>query len=449
VAARTFAAVDIGGSGGRVIAGSVDRDGVTLHEAHRFANEPVQLDGHLRWNFEELHRQVLAGLDRVHDAESIGVTTWGVDYGLLDDGGELLGPPICYRDERTAEAIERVHGLLAPEELYRSNGVQFLPFNTLYQLAAEQHGPLWSAAAHVVLIPDLLAHRLTGELRTEVTNASTTGLLDPRTHQWSARLLDLLGIPARMLPPLDAPGDLRGSTPAGVPVVTVASHDTASAVAAVPSATDNFAFIASGTWSLVGMELARPVLSPQAATANFTNELGVEGRTRFLRNHNGLWLVQQCMAAWQRGDIDELLAEAGEVRDGPRIDVDDPALLAPAGMPARIAAAAGRELSAGATVRCILDSLADAYARTIDELVSLTRKPIDVIHVVGGGSQNGLLCQLTADATRRPVLAGPVEATAVGNVLVQAQARGAAPPSLGALRRLVANSFDVKTYEPT
>jgi rhamnulokinase len=301
-----------------------------------------------------------------------------------------------------------------------------------------------------VLLPDLLAYRLTGELRTELTNASTTGLLDVRTRDWSTALLDRVGIPSAMLPPIEASGRNRGATARGVPVTTVGSHDTASAVVAVPAKTDRFAYISSGTWSLVGLELDAPVLTDAACAANFTNELGVDNRVRFLRNVAGLWLLQECLRAWPRASLTDLLDAAGRLSgDGPHIDVDDAGFIAPGDMPARIWAAAGRSaLTPPETVRCILDSLAAAYARTVEQAVELTGRHVDVIHIVGGGSQNALLCRLTADATGRPVIAGPAEATALGNVVVQARTHGAIPASLEAIRALLAASIELRTYEP-
>jgi rhamnulokinase len=445
-----FAAVDLGASGGRVMAGIVDGEAIRLEPIHRFANAVAELDGHLRWNMDSLHDEVLAGLAKLPDAASIGIDTWGVDYGLLDGDGRLLAQPVSYRDDRTAKAVDDVHARIDPAALYRINGLQHLPFNTIYQLAAEQRGPLWLRAAHAVLLPDLIAYRLTGELRTEVTNASTTGLLDARTRRWSTDLLDRLGIPATMLPALQPPGEHRGQTDRGTPVVTVGSHDTASAVAAVPTTAERYAYISSGTWSLVGLELEAPVLTDAARVANFTNELGVDGRTRFLRNVNGLWLLQECLRTWPRNDLHDLLVAAGRVRPGgPRFDADDPRFIPPGGMPERIAAAAGvATLDAPETVRCILDSLADAYARAIRQAADLAERDVEVIHIVGGGSQNALLCQLTADAARLPVVAGPVEATALGNVVVQARAAGTLPPSLDAIRRQLATTIALGRYEP-
>jgi rhamnulokinase len=386
----------------------------------------------------------------VPDAVSIGIDTWGVDYGLLDADGSLLAEPVAYRDDRTTKVVDEVHELMSPDELYAVNGLQFLPFNTIYQLAAERRSDLWARAEHAVLIPDLLAYWLTGELRTELTNASTTGLLDARTRTWSSALLTRLDVPDGLLPPLQAPGERRGATAGGVPVVSVGSHDTASAVVGVPATTDRFAYIASGTWSLVGLELDAPVLTEAARRANFTNEVGVEGRTRFLRNVGGLWLLQECLRDWRRDDLDALLDDAGrQPAGGPVVDVDDPSFIPPGGMPDRIALAAGEAtMTPARTVRCILDSLARGYARTVEQAIELAGAAVDVIHVVGGGSQNELLCQLTADATARPVVAGPVEATALGNVLVQARAAGAAAASLEALRASIAATIPLRRYDP-
>jgi rhamnulokinase len=451
VSTRVFAAVDLGASSGRVMTGVVDGDRVSVDTVHRFPNAIVEVDGHLRWNFTGLYDEILAGLARVDNATSIGIDTWGVDYGLLDADGSLLAEPISYRDARTAKVIDDVHTAVTPDELYAIDGLQFLPFNTIYQLAAEQRGPNWGRAAHAVLLPDLVAYWLTGALRTEVTNASTTGLLDARTLAWSAELFERLGIPITLLPPLSSPGEVRGTTPDGIAVTTVGSHDTASAVVAVPATTPRFAYVSSGTWSLVGLELAAPVLTPAARAANFTNEVGVDGRTRFLRNVGGLWLLQECLLAWKRDDLDGLLAEAAQLpRGGPRVDVDDPSFIPPGGMPERIVAAAGRSsMDPPEIVRCILDSLAGAYSRAVRDAEGLAGMTVDVVHIVGGGSQNGLLCQLTADAVHLPVVAGPVEATAIGNVVVQARAHGTTYPTLEAMRAGIAASTRLVRYDPS
>ncbi len=470
---RVFAAVDLGASGGRVMAGVVEHGSVSLRAVHRFPNGVVEHAGHLRWPLDDLFDGVLVGLRKLAaeypEVESIGIDTWGVDYGLLDERGELLDQPMAYRDDRTSKVVDDVHRVVDPAELYAVNGLQFLPFNTLYQLAADEQQGRLDRAAHVVLIPDLLAYWLTGELRTEATNASTTGLLDARTRQWSEPLLRRLDIPARLLPPLQQPGEVRGPlnadlcarlgmSPATV-VTTVGSHDTASAVVAVPAADHRFAFIASGTWSLVGLELDAPIISESSRTANFTNEGGVDGRTRFLRNTGGMWLLQESMRTWSEAgrprQLDELLAGAGDLpAGGPTVDVGDEAFIPPGDMPARIAAAVDETgerppWTPVAITRCILDSLADAYATTIDSACQLAGEDVDTVHIIGGGSQNELLCQLTADRCGLPVAAGPVEATALGNVLVQARAHGAAPATLDAIRDDLARHVELIRYQPS
>ena len=470
---RVFGAIDIGASGGRVMAGVVDGASTTLHTLHRFPNGPVQREGHLRWNLTRLWSEVLTGLRLLArdfpETESVGIDTWAIDYALLDEGGLLLAEPISYRDGRTGPTVERVHGRISQAELYAVNGLQFLPFTTIYQLEAEKEAGLWDKAAHIVLLPDVFAHRLTGELRTELTNASTTGLLDARTGCWSKDLLERLDLPAELLPPLVAPGEVIGRLTnaavsatglrPGTLVTAVGSHDTASAVVAVPATTSRFAYVSSGTWSLAGLELDAPVITAAGRQANFTNEGGVDGRIRFLRNVGGLWLLQESMRAWteagQDDELGSLLSGAESMpAGGPLIDVDDDAFIPPGDMPSRIAAAVaskgGRVPSTpAATVRCILDSLATAYARTVGQAVTLTGKTADVIHVVGGGSQNQLLCQLTADLANLPVASGPVEATALGNVLTQARAHGAAPTSLEEIRADLAKTQDICILQPS
>lgn len=473
---RVFGAVDIGASGGRVIAGVVDPAAggrTTLHTLHRFTNGVVPCDGHLRWNLTGIYSEVLAGLRLLASAypevESIGIDTWAVDYGLLDADGRLLAEPVAYRDGRTDPVIEDVHQRLSRQQLYAVNGLQFLPFTTVYQLAAERRSSLWDRAAHVVLLPDLLAYWLTGVLATEATNASTTGLLDIRTGAWSSEVLDLLDLPASLLPPLQSPGEVRGPLRPdvlaatglrdGTLVTSVGSHDTASAVVAVPATTREFAYVSSGTWSLVGVELDKPVLTTDSQRENFTNEGGVDGRTRYLRNVGGLWLLQESMRDWQASGLDlrldAVLAGAEALPPGgPTVDVDDEAFIPPGNMTARIAAAAARKgqpepQTPAAVVRCILDSLAHSYARTVRRAAELSSHDVDTIHIVGGGCRNRLLCQLTADLSRLPVTAGPVEATALGNVLVQARAHGAAPRSLEEIRAELARSEDIRHLLPS
>ncbi|MFL5649577.1 MAG: rhamnulokinase family protein [Chloroflexota bacterium] len=467
------AAIDIGASGGRVISGIVSKDRIDTDDVHRFPNGVVTgSDGRLHWNASGLFEQVLDGLrllaEKYPEVSSIGIDTWAVDYGLIDRDGRLIAEPVSYRDPRTAAVIDSVHRTVSPAELFSINGLQYLPFTTIYQLVAEQRGPTLQHAAHALLLPDLIAFWLTGVLRTEYTNATTTGLVDVHTRDWSTVLLERLGISDGLLPPIEQPGAHRGvllptiaartGLPPTIPVTTVASHDTASAVVGVPATTPATAFVASGTWSLVGVETAGPVLHQAARIANFTNEGGADGTYRFLRNVGGLWYLQESMRTWaEQGRPQDLAAlidaAANEPDDVNLFDVDADALIPPDGMPERIAdqivASGGQPPSTPAALtRSIIDSLAHGYARTVRDAGKLTERPVETIHMVGGGSQNALLCQRTADLSRKTVIAGPVEATAIGNVLVQARALGAAPTSLHELRELVASSTTLRRSEP-
>jgi sugar (pentulose or hexulose) kinase len=444
-----IAAVDLGAASGRVIVGEVSADTVVLRECHRFANRPVRVAGTLHWDILGLYREVLDGLAKAGPVDGIGIDSWAVDYGLLDADGALLGNPVHYRDERTAHARENLERLGA-QELYARTGLQFLPFNTIHQLAAERR---LTAAHRLLMIPDLLAYWLTGQEGAEVTNASTTQLLDVRTRTWAPELIEKIGADPALFPELREPGTVIGPTDDGTPVIAVGSHDTASAVVGVPAANERFAYISCGTWSLVGVELDRPVLTEASRKANFTNELGVDGTVRYLRNVMGLWLLQECVREWG-ADTAELLAEAAKRPKGAVIDPDEPVFLPPGDMPARIVDACRRTdqpvpEDRPAVVRCIVDSLADAHRRTIVEARELSGREVDVVHVVGGGARNSLLCQLTADACGLPVLAGPVEATALGNVLVQARPLGAVRGDLAQLRSLIRVSQPVTRYEPS
>lgn len=471
----SVAAVDLGATSGRVIVGHVDDDGVRMEHMARFPNGPVALhEGDrqtLHWDVVELFRQAAAGLvearRRHPDLASIGVDSWAVDYGLLRDG-TLLGLPSHYRDDRHERGVATVHGRVSAADLYGRNGLQHLPFNTLFQLAADPFAPL---AERALLVPDLLGYWLTGEEAAERTNASTTGLLGfvdehgATTRGWDQTLVAATGLPSGLLPDLRDPGDRLGTLlPAlggDVPVTLVGSHDTASAVVAVPATDPDFAYISSGTWSLVGVELDAPVLTDAARAANCTNEGGVDGRIRFLKNVSGLWLLSESVRTWERGgeriDLEALLASAAAVTAPvPVFDVADESFTAPGDMPSRIAAwCTAHGLSAPASraefARSILESLASAYASTLETIVAVTGKDVRQVHIVGGGSQNRLLCQLTADRTGLPVLAGPVEATALGNVLVQARAVGLAGlggASLEALRDVVARTVEPVRYTP-
>jgi rhamnulokinase len=468
-----FAAVDIGASSGRVMLGRVTPNaGAALETVHRFPNGVVEHDGGLRWDFDALYAEVLEGLRAAatvaavqgETIASIGIDTWAVDYGLVDEAGKLVAQPFSYRDDRSRTAVDTVHGTLDPARLYQTTGLQFLQFNTIYQLAAEQD----LDGLQALLIPDLIAFLLTGVRRTEATNASTTGLFDAVAGEWATEFFAALGLRKDLFPPLIQPGEAYGdllpdvAAAVGLPtettVVAVGSHDTASAVAAVPAGDEAFAYISSGTWSLVGLELKHPVLTEASREANFTNERGVDGTIRYLRNVGGLWLLSECQRTWAgegfQPDLAALLAAAAALpAGGPQINADDPDFIAPDNMPGRIRAAvrrAGADLGddPAAITRCIMDSLAAGYARTITAAERLADRPVEVVHVVGGGSQNALLCQLTANATGKPVIAGPVEATALGNVLVQARAAGAATGGLPHLREIVAAGTTLRRFEP-
>ncbi len=460
------AAVDLGASSGRVMVGTVGPDTLDLEEVHRFPNGPVTADdGTLRWDASRLRSEVLAGLAKCGPVDSVGVDAWAVDYGLLDDAGELLQAPYCYRDSRTDHARERVLAVLPQAELFDVTGLQQLPFNTIYQLAAE---PALGDAATLLLIPDLVGFWLTGEVGAEATNASTTMLYDVRSRGWATGLAGRVGIPARLLPPIRRPGDVIGQVLAevaaetgldpGTPVTAVGSHDTASAVVGVPfEDARRAAYVSSGTWSLVGVETDHPVLSEPARLARFTNEGGVDGTTRFLHNVMGLWMLSECQRFWgleSSADLAQLLAEAEAVAAfGPVVDVDDEVFLPPGDMPGRIVRwcrERGTRPPEGRaeTVRCVLESLALAYRQAVRQAGTLSAQPVEVVHIVGGGARNHLLCRLTADACGVPVLAGPVEATALGNVLVQARAHGADLPDLAAMRALLRSTQELVRFEP-
>ncbi len=454
---KRVAAVDLGASSGRVMAGTAGPSVLSVEEVRRFPNGGVRAGPALYWDVLGLYRETLAGIREAGRLDGIGIDSWAVDYGLLDDRGALLGNPVHYRDSRTDGVSSRVAASIPPRELYDITGLQQLPFNTLYQLVSE--GDRLDAAATMLLIPDLLNHWLTGSIGAERTNASTTQLYDVRARTWAASLAARVGIPARLLPPLRDPGTVVGTADelSGVPVVAVGSHDTASAVVAVPASPGtNFAYISSGTWSLAGLELPAPELSDAALAANFTNEGGVDGTIRFLRNVMGLWVLSETLRTWScQEDLPALLKAAAEEPPlAAVVDIDGPAFLPPGDMPARLAAACratGQRPPSdrAAVVRCIVDSLALAHRRTIHEAARLTGRPVDVIHLVGGGARNELLCQSTADACGVPVLAGPVEAAALGNVLVQARALGEDLPDLAAMRALVRETQEIRRYEPS
>lgn len=463
------AAVDLGATSGRVMIGRVSDGMLELEPVARFPNGPIEADDGLHWDFSALYAHILDGLRSAVEREpalaSVGIDAWAVDYGLIQDE-RLVAEPFHYRDERTLRGADAVHAIVPFEELYRRNGLQFLAFNTLYQYVTERALP---GAEVALLIPDLVAYLLTGARVAERTNASTTGLVDVSTGRWDLELARRLGIPASVLPPLVEPGahlgriagDAEAHVGAALEVIAVGSHDTASAIVAVPLSTPNAAYISCGTWGLVGVELEEPVVSDDARAANFTNEGGVDGRVRFLHNVTGLWLLSESVRAWEaeddaRIDLPSLLDAAASVTgDIALFDANDPRLSAPGDLPARIAAVLDETGAAvpgtrAAFARTIVESIAQAFAQAVHTAGRLTAREIDVIHIVGGGALNRLLCQATADRSGLPVLAGPVEATAIGNVLVQARAHGWFGPdaTLETLRHAVVSAFPPQRYEP-
>ncbi|CAN5601789.1 rhamnulokinase family protein [soil metagenome] len=466
----SFVAADLGASSGRVILARVGAGRLDLREVRRFRNGPVRLPDGLYWDVLGLYQDVLTGLRDTVAVEpailGVAVDSWAVDYGLLDPDGVLLGNPHHYREDRTAAGVTDVHSVVSPERLYEVNGLQHLPFNTVFQLAADSSR--LAGARRLLLVPDLIGYWLSGCEVAEETNASTTGLLDASTGNWSEQLIGQLGLAPNLLAPIVRAGErigpisatVRAETglAAGVELTAVGSHDTASAVVGVPAAGPGFAYISCGTWGLVGVELAAPVLTAASRAANFTNERGIDGSIRYLRNVMGLWLLQESLRHWTLAgaapDLTGLLTAAAALPPGgPVIDVDAPQFLPPGDMPSRIAAAC---VGIGARVpqnpvefvRCILDSLAAAFAAAVRDAERLSGQSITVVHLVGGGSQNALLCQLTADACGLPVIGGPVEATAIGNVLVQARTHGVLSGDIWALRDLVRQTHPGRTYPP-
>ncbi|MCR4439117.1 MAG: rhamnulokinase family protein [bacterium] len=473
MAARKYLAFDFGAESGRAMLGLVDERSIQLAELHRFANRQVTRDGHLHWDLAylrgELERGLAAAAAAGHkELAGIGVDTWGVDFGLLDADDRLLSDPYAYRDSRTAGVMEEVFATIPREELYRLTGSQFMQFNSLFQLVctARREPEVLARARTLLFMPDLFNFFMTGEKSCEYTIASTSQMLNARTRTWEEALFSRLGLPRQLVLPLTAPGTRLAplseqvAARVGLPrvqVIAPACHDTASAVAAVPAGQGSWAYLSSGTWSLLGVELQEPMISELSLQGNFTNEGGVGGTIRFLRNTMGLWLLQRCRRDWERSgrsmSYDELVALAKDAQPfATLVDPDDASFLNPPDMPAAIrdfALKTGQQppQSKGGFVRCVLESLALKYRFLVERLRFITGVQPEVLHIVGGGSQNELLNQFTADATGLPVLAGPVEATALGNIAVQAIATGQLA-SLAEARELIARSFPLKEYRP-
>jgi rhamnulokinase len=466
---KRYLAFDLGAESGRAVLGRVDAGVITTQEVHRFANEPVEHGGSLHWDAPRLWlemRKALCGLGQAELA-GIGVDAWGVDYALLGEDGDLLENPYHYRDKRTDGVMEQVFQTVSQDEIYGETGIQFMSINTLYQLcAAKRDTPQMLKAARTLLtMPDLFHYWLTGNARCEFTNATTTQMVNAVSRSWSGKLMEKLELPANLPAAIIEPGGVVGSLSAqaasasrlaGTPVIAPGSHDTASAVAAV-AARDGTAFLSSGTWSLIGTELNAPLINAESLRLNFTNEGGVCGTTRLLKNVMGLWMLQCCRRAWSSGGHDYTYAELMElaVREPGfqhLVDPNDESFLHPTSMPEAIdrfcaKTRQSRPSHPGAYARAVLESLALKYAVVVGEIEQLTGKPIRDIRIIGGGSKNRLLNQFTAEATGRRVLAGPVEATALGNLAIQILATGEAS-SLAEARAMIDRSFATEVFEP-
>lgn len=479
------AAIDLGATSGRVMLGVVAEGRIELVPARRFENRLVERDGHLSWDLDALWAEIRQGLADAHDLTvvrglaglaSIGVDSWAVDYGFVGpegtDGGERIGEVIAYRDSRTDGVADRVAERVSRQRQFALTGIAQQPFNTLYQLAADDRAADLPPGSTLLMVPDLIGHLLTGVRRSESTNASSTGMLG-LDGGWNSELLDAAGIDRELLAPLIAPGERLGTVRpelgselgiGEVPVVAIGSHDTASAVLAVPATpgTSPVAYISSGTWSLIGLELPAAVATEEARLAGFTNEAGVDGTVRFLKNVSGMWLVSESIRQWEEDgaqvDLEDLLAAAAQSpADRFRIDPTDEQFLAPGRMADRVSAAARRidgddpfPRTPAAVVRCILESLAETYREELRTACLLAQVPLpERLHVVGGGSRNALLNQLTADALGIEVVAGPMEATALGNVALQSRTLGAVPLDPDAIRELVRASVELERFRPS
>jgi rhamnulokinase len=467
---KTYLAIDLGAESGRAIAGTFDGERLSLSEIHRFANVPIQEDDGTHWDMPTLFHEIKIGITKGAELfggglVSIGVDSWGVDYGLLDERGQLMGLPFQYRDKRTIGIHDNIVERLGKDFLYEQAGVQLMPMDTLYQLLAEPPERIADASS-LLFIPDIINYWLTGVQVVERSFASTSQFYDPRKKDWAYSLLDALELPQHMLqdiqdagttigPLLDHIADETGAH--GVDVVLPGTHDTASAVAAVPAGEGTWAFLSSGTWSLLGIETLKPIMNEKARAFELGNEIGVCGTVRPLKNIPGMWLIQQCRAAWESEGSSYSYAELSDLASSSRpfvaiIDPDDPSFVPPGDMPSRIAAFCERTgqtapVTEGEIVRTILESLAFRYRMVLEAIEDIAGYRTDTLHIVGGGGQNHLLNQFTANAIGRPVVVGPVEATATGNILMQMMAKGEIA-LLAEGREVVRRSFGLSTYEP-
>lgn len=469
---KNIIGVDLGATSGRVILARAGDDRLRMEELHRFPNRMREIDGRFYWDIHALYEEILRGLSvaggRGERIDSIGIDTWGVDFACVDPDGDLLGLPRAYRDPYTDGVPEEFFRTVPRESVYAKTGIQVMNFNSLYQLYAlnREHSPALAAAEHVLFMPDALSYLLTGEQVCEYAILSTSQLMNPRTRELDGELLRAAGVDASLFARRVMPGERVGvlrdevarRTGLGrVEVFAVAGHDTASAIAAVPAADERFAYLSSGTWSLMGIELPAPVITEESCAMNFTNEGGVDGTVRFLKNITGMWLLEQCRAVWSRQGREYSYEEIVRMTEGAAlspgvIDPDAAEFAAPTDMPQAIrtwCAAHGVPVPAddAALMRLIFDSLAAKYAEVLGKLRRLAPFEIECLHVIGGGAQNDLLNRMTADAVGIPVVAGPAEATALGNIMVQARAAGVVS-SLAEMRRYIGRSIETKTYQP-
>ncbi len=458
MSAKHVIAIDLGATSGRVMDVAFEGERLRLEEVHRFPNIPVQTPGSLHWDALRLWREITVGIDAARGAASIGLDCWGVDYALLDSAGELLANPYHYRDPRTEGAMKWVFERIPRREIFERTGIQFMPLNALYQLAASirDGSPLLDYATTMLTIADLFNYWLTGAKTCEFTEATTMQLYNPTQADWDRDIMNAVGIPTDILTPIVPPGTVIGQYK-GIDVILPACHDTGSAVVAVPSTSKRSAYLSSGTWSLLGLELEAPIISDAAYEANVTNEGGYGGTFRLLKNIMGLWIVDQCRAAWQAAGKDYSFEQlTGMVESAARfnafIEPDDPSFLAPGDMPARVVDYCRRtgqpapETDAE-IMATVYVSLAFKYRYVLEQLIAVSGQEVDRLHIIGGGSRNALLNQMTANATGRPVLAGPAEATAIGNAIVQFIAIGELD-NVAEARALLSESAELRSFEP-
>jgi rhamnulokinase len=466
---QNFLAFDLGAESGRALLGHLNGGVLTLEEKHRFANPCGKINGHLHWNLLAQWEELKTGLKKAGARlDGIGVDTWGVDFGLVGRDGSILGNPYMYRDSRTDGMMDLAFKKVPREKVFEHTGIQFMQLNTLFQLFAMAHAksPILDVAQTLLFMPDLFNYLFTGQRKSEFSIATTSQMYDPRKKRWATEMLEQLGIPTKILPEIIPSATVIGPLSkdvadecevAQVPVIAPGCHDTASAVAAVPAQGEGWCYISSGTWSLMGVEIDEPIINDKSLKYNYTNEGGVGGKIRLLKNIMGLWLVQECRRQFAKDGYEHSYAELTQMAEraagfGAVIDPDHGPFLAPGDMPGKIERFCKQTkqpppTTRGDFIRTCLDSLALTYRKTLEGLEDILGKKITTIHIVGGGSQNLLLNQMTADACGRTVVAGPVEGTAIGNILAQAMATGSVK-SLADARQVVRASFDVKRYEP-